>query len=44
MLNWLLRLWRKVGAWLMPGPETPAHHGPVSEPYHPSNLHARHYR
>jgi hypothetical protein len=42
MLNWLLRLWRGFGAWIVPRPAVPAHHGPVAQPYHPSNLHARH--
>jgi hypothetical protein len=44
MLNWLLLLWRKLSAWMMPGPAVAAHHDPDSEPYRPSNLHARHYR
>jgi hypothetical protein len=41
MSNWLLLVWRKMKAWMMPGPAVPAHHEPVSEPYRPSNLHAR---
>jgi len=44
MLNWLLRLWRGFCAWLLQRPAEPSHHGPVSQPYQPSNLHARHYR
>ncbi len=44
MLNWLSLFWRKIRAWLMPGPAVPAHHEPVSEAYRPSNLHARRYR
>jgi hypothetical protein len=44
MLNWLLLLWRKISAWMMPGPTAAAPRDPVSEPYRPSNLHARHYR
>jgi hypothetical protein len=44
MLNWLLLLWRKFGAWMMPGPAIAAHHDPGPETYRPSNLHARHYR
>jgi hypothetical protein len=43
MLNWLLLLWRKISACLMPGAAM-AHHDSVSETYRPSNLHARHYR
>jgi hypothetical protein len=43
MLNWLLLLWRKISAWAMPGPVTPAHHDAASNPYQPSNLHARHH-
>lgn len=42
MLNWLLRLWRRFGAWMMQRPAVSMHHPPVSQPYHPSNLHARH--
>lgn len=38
MLNWLLRLWHKFGAWLVQSSAAPAHHAPVSETYHPSNL------
>jgi len=44
MLNWLVLLWRKMRAWMKPIPAVPAHHAPVAEPYHSSNLHARHYR
>ena len=44
MLNWLLLWWRKISAWLMPGSAGMAQHDSVSEPYRPSNLHARHYR
>jgi hypothetical protein len=44
MSDWLLLVWRKIKAWMMPGPAVPAHHEPVSEPYQPSNLHARRYR
>jgi hypothetical protein len=44
MFNWLLRVWHRFGAWLMPGPSDAAHHDPVSGLYRPSNLHARHYR
>jgi hypothetical protein len=35
MLNWLLRLWRKVGEWTHTRP-TPA---PTPTTYHRSNLH-----
>jgi hypothetical protein len=44
MSNWLLLVWRKIKEWMMLGPAVPAHHQPVSEPYQPSNLHARRYR
>jgi hypothetical protein len=44
MLNWLVLFWRKIRAWMMPGPAVQAHHESVSEPYRPSNLHARRYR
>jgi hypothetical protein len=35
MLNWLVRLWRKIDTWM---------HGRqvVPKTYHPSNLHGRH--
>jgi hypothetical protein len=35
MLNWLVRLWRKIDTWM---------HGRQGVPntYHPSNLHGRH--
>ena len=35
MLTWLVRLWRKIDAWM---------HGRRAVPntYHPSNLHGRH--
>jgi hypothetical protein len=33
MLNWLLRLWRKIGFWIHPRP--------APKTYHPSNLHGR---
>ena len=42
MLNWLLRLWRRFDSWLMQRPAEPTHHYSYSQPYHPSNLHARH--
>jgi hypothetical protein len=44
MQKWLLLLWRRFRAWLVLDPSVPAHHHRVSEPYQPSNLHARHYR
>jgi hypothetical protein len=44
MLNWLLSLWRRISAWMMPGRAIAAHHDPGSDSYQPSNLHARHYR
>ena len=44
MLNWLLLFWRKISAWAIPGQANAVHHDPGSEPYRPSNLHARHYR
>jgi hypothetical protein len=44
MLNWLLLLWRKTSAWMMPGPAAAADHDPVSESYRPSKLQARHFR
>jgi len=44
MLSWLLLHWRKLRAWLMPGPTVPVHHDLDSRPYQASNLHARHYR
>jgi hypothetical protein len=34
MLNWLLRLWRKIGGL--------THPRPALTTYHPSNLHGRH--
>ena len=34
MLNWLARLWHKIDGWLRPRP--------LPNPYHRSNLHARH--
>jgi hypothetical protein len=43
MLNRLLLMWRKFCAWLVPNPAVPTHHD-LSEPYRPSNLHARRYR
>jgi hypothetical protein len=43
MLNWLLLLWRKISAWAIPRPVASTHHDSASEPYQPSNLHARHY-
>jgi hypothetical protein len=44
MWNWLLLLWRRISAWMMPGPGVSTQHKPDSDAYHPSNLHARHYR
>jgi hypothetical protein len=44
MRNWLLLLWRKISAWMMPSPVAPAHHDTDSETFRPSNLHARHHR
>lgn len=45
MLKRLVLLWHKITAWLVPGPTVTTHHGShVSEPYQPSNLHARHFR
>src|SRR5262249_35080213 len=44
ILNWLLLLGRRFRAWMMPGRAVPTHHDPISDPYQPSNLHARHYR
>jgi hypothetical protein len=44
MLNRLVLLWRKFRAWLVFEPEVPTHRPAFSEPYQPSNLHARRYR
>jgi hypothetical protein len=44
MRNRLVLLWHKFCAWLMPDQTERAHHAAFSEPYHPSNLHARRYR
>jgi len=41
MLKSLLRLWHRLTAWITQRPAVPAFHAPASEPYHPSNLHAR---
>ena len=42
MLNPLLRLWRKVCAWILQRHEE-LPHSRASKQYHPSNLHARHH-
>jgi hypothetical protein len=42
MLTWLLRLWNRFGAWMMHRSAGSAHPSPMSQPYHPSNLHGRH--
>lgn len=34
MLNWLVRLWRRIDHWVNRGKGT--------QPYHRSNLHGRH--
>jgi hypothetical protein len=45
MLHRLVRLWQGFVAWLLQRPPAPEHHhGPFSEPYQASNLHARHSR
>ena len=41
MLNSLVRLWNRLRAWMEQRPAGPAHHRTGSEPYYPSNLHAR---
>jgi hypothetical protein len=41
MLNWFLRFFHRLGAWLLQRPSVTTDHQPVSEAYHPSNLHAR---
>ena len=43
MLNWLLRFWDRLCAWMQRRPAAPRQPAVVSEPYHPSNLHARRY-
>jgi hypothetical protein len=43
MLHWLLRMWRRLGAWMVQRPVESAHHYTFAQPYHPSNLHARHH-
>jgi hypothetical protein len=43
VLNWLLHLWRGLGAWLTQRPTEQAYHYPVARPYQPSNLHTRHH-
>jgi len=42
MWKWLLRLWNSFNAWIQQRPMMPPQHRDFSEPYHPSNLHARH--
>ena len=42
MLNWLLRLWQRFGAWMQQRPAASTHPRSVPQEYHPSNLHARH--
>jgi len=44
MLDWLVRLWHRFKAWILQRPPVTTQHAPVQEPYHPSNLHSRHYR
>ena len=44
MWNSLVLFWRRFRAWLLLEPTGPAHHSHFSEPYQPSNLHARRYR
>ena len=41
MLNWLVHLWRRFGAWMMQH-RVSTQQPSVPQPYHPSNLHARH--
>ena len=41
MLDSLVRFWRRFSAWMMQRPLS-THQPPVSQTYHPSNLHARH--
>jgi len=43
MLNWLVRLWNRLRAWMEQRPTAPTHHTTIPEDYHPSNLHARRY-
>ena len=43
MLHWLLRVWRRLSAWMTQRPAASIHREPVAQPYHPSNLHARRF-
>ncbi len=44
MLNSLLRLWYRLCGWMQGRPAASKRPAVVSQPYHPSNLHARRHQ